>query len=473
MLAGSGRSVFEQEDGYLLFSVQSSWDSSVAAVFATKFDLQGEFIWEKEHRRTRNIDPGLIDPFVNNEDGTYSCAISDFVIGAEPDSLFLYRFNSEGDTINTALVNVAGAEGVRDLIATADGNYLICGVCTLSETPYQEIACLRKVDVNGTEIWRETWNVVRDVFAAIPTSDGGYLLGAADFLYPDWGAIIKVDSEGDQEWITFLGGNAEIAPASMTELSDGSFLIPASWQSVDSTASHEPQFASLFKYSASGVTTGRYDLLYGISAGAFLLRKGLQDDYWVCGSYKQVPRDPDVATTIWRLNELGDTLYSRKYWFFGGYAAVNVATYGMTPTSDGGLILTGLAKQGINGEQPLLGSTWLLKLDQFGCLTPGCQSVGVNDLEMALQNKLRIAPNPASERVQVSLALPEGYRLAGTVQAMLVDAQGKLVLEQTVQANGELLQANLELAELPSGLYYVHLRDAEKWLAGGKVLLSP
>ncbi|MCB0771357.1 MAG: hypothetical protein KDC00_13235, partial [Flavobacteriales bacterium] len=380
MLAGSGRSVFELGDGYLLFSVQTSWDSSVAAVFATKFDLQGEFIWEKEHRRTRNIDPGLIDPFVSNGNGTYSCALSDFAIGSEPDSLFLYSFNSEGDTTSTLLVNVAGAEGVRDLTATADGNYLICGVCTLSETPYQEIACLRKVDASGNQLWRRTWSSVRYILNAIPTSDGGYLLGAADFLYPDWGAIIKVDELGNQQWMKFLGGNAETSPSQPVELSTGEFLVPAAWQSTDTVHSYQDQYSSLYRYSPSGELLSRFDLQYGNRAGAVLIRPDLEGGYWLCTGIYETARDPDLATTIWRLNSAGDTLYKNRYWYYGGYAATNAATYGMTPTSDGGLILTGLAKQGINSDQPLLGSTWLLKLDQYGCLTPGCQSVGVNDL---------------------------------------------------------------------------------------------
>ncbi|MBK6882666.1 MAG: hypothetical protein IPH05_06935 [Flavobacteriales bacterium] len=103
---------------------------------------------------------------------------------------------------------------------------------------------------------------------------------------------------------------------------------------------------------------------------------------------------------------------------------------------------------------------------------PGCNTVGVEEFETQLQSALQLSPNPASERVQVSLALPEGYRLQGEVQTMLVDAQGKEVKRRTIGVSGAQLGTDLEVGGLPSGLFYVHLRDDVKWLAGGKVVVD-
>jgi len=55
-------SVSELTDGYLMFSYGWSLDSTVGAVQIAKFDLEGNFLWEKEHRRERNAQPGIIDP---------------------------------------------------------------------------------------------------------------------------------------------------------------------------------------------------------------------------------------------------------------------------------------------------------------------------------------------------------------------------------------------------------------------------
>ena len=74
--------------------------------------------------------------------------------------------------------------------------------------------------------------------------------------------------------------------------------------------------------------------------------------------------------------------------------------------------------------------------------------------------------------VSVELALPEGYRLEGDVQAILVDAQGKEVLRQPASNDTMHLRWIVDVQSLPAGLYYVHLCDASKWLAGGKVVVE-
>jgi hypothetical protein len=50
----------------------------------------------------------------------------------------------------------------------------------------------------------------------------------------------------------------------------------------------------------------------------------------------------------------------------------------------------------------------------------------------------------------------------------VVDATGRLVLEE--QMGGATLY--LSMNKLTSGLYYLHLTDGTRWLAGGKVLVE-
>jgi hypothetical protein len=89
-----------------------------------------------------------------------------------------------------------------------------------------------------------------------------------------------------------------------------------------------------------------------------------------------------------------------------------------------------------------------------------------------LQSALHISPNPANELLNVELALPEGYRLEGTVQLLLLDAQGKEVKRQMLGSTTDNVRTSMDVGALPTGLYYVHLRDDVKWLAGGKVVVT-
>jgi len=93
-------SVNEVDDGYLMFSYGWSLDSSVGAVFISKFDLEGEFLWEKEHKRLRNADPGIIDPIARLDNGTYAGALTENG-GTAPNITHLYWWDSDGDTIRT------------------------------------------------------------------------------------------------------------------------------------------------------------------------------------------------------------------------------------------------------------------------------------------------------------------------------------------------------------------------------------
>ena len=190
----------------------------------------------------------------------------------------------------------------------------------------------------------------------------------------------------------------------------------------------------------------------------------------VCGSIRNYASGLDDKGMLFHLDANGEVIWSRFYAHYDEPSLLYPQFfYDVEPTRDGGFILTG----NTYGPQPPNSSRlWLLKLDSMGCLVPGCHTVGVEEFESQLQSALHLSPNPASERVQVELALPEGYRLVGAVQAVLLDAQGKEVLREQVGNSGNALRGNLDVSALPSGLYYLHLRDGEKWLAGGKVIVD-
>ena len=83
-----------------------------------------------------------------------------------------------------------------------------------------------------------------------------------------------------------------------------------------------------------------------------------------------------------------------------------------------------------------------------------------------------VAPNPARDLVNVALDLGEGIEVSGQVRALLLDATGRVVLEQPVQQNVNKLSASVDVSALSGGTYYLHLRDAKRWLAGSKVVVE-
>jgi hypothetical protein len=475
--ASDGRSVFETPTGYLVFSAEHNPVHDRTWLYTTTLSHQGDELATRVFDSDRHLHAGLVDCITKNPDGTFTAAVGHFInVNGEPDSLFLYHFNADGDTSSTHLIAVEPSIAMRDCARTIDGNYLLAGWCTLVEEPLDECPCLLKVSPTGEELWRVETPGYWDHYRTInPLDDGTFLIGARRFNQGvDETVIKKVDSEGGTIWTRYIGGYSSYTGGSghSVVMANGNYLIPGVWLPADSAGIDEHGYAALYCFSPDGQQLWRKDLFYGRMADATLVRHRTDGGFVIPSGYLQVPRDPDLATTVWRTDEIGDTLYSRKYWYYGGYDAENAATYGMDITSDGGAIFTGLARQGETGEFPYRRYTWVLKLDSMGCLVPGCHTVGVQEYELALQQALRMQPNPANEQVQVSLALPEGYRLEGAVQALLLDTQGKEVLHAQVPTNTTELRGQLDVSGLPSGLYYLHLRDTAKWLAGGKVVVE-
>jgi hypothetical protein len=54
----------------------------------------------------------------------------------------------------------------------------------------------------------------------------------------------------------------------------------------------------------------------------------------------------------------------------------------------------------------------------------------------------------------------------------VLDAQGREVLRQRVGTNTTELRGQVDVAGLPAGLYFLHLRDEVRWLAGSKVVVE-
>ena len=165
----------------------------------------------------------------------------------------------------------------------------------------------------------------------------------------------------------------------------------------------------------------------------------------------------------------GDSIWIRTYLLFD-HAHY---PYDVKATSDGGFILCGQTYQDTTGPTPGLTTMFVIKTDSFGCVVPGCQNVGVQEYELGLQQHLVVSPNPAHDRVSFSLVLPQGYAPQGAVRVVLLDATGRQVMEEVVERIGNSLSHTFNLPpSTPSGLYYLHLRDERRWLAGSKVVVE-
>ena len=89
-----------------------------------------------------------------------------------------------------------------------------------------------------------------------------------------------------------------------------------------------------------------------------------------------------------KLSALGDSLWTRII----NYSDTrHEQLYNISQASDGGYYLTGYSWiEGVNSSK-----AWVVKVDSFGCLVPGCQQVvSTNDIKNGILKSFSFYPNP-------------------------------------------------------------------------------
>ncbi|MBK6902664.1 MAG: T9SS type A sorting domain-containing protein [Saprospirales bacterium] len=134
--------------------------------------------------------------------------------------------------------------------------------------------------------------------------------------------------------------------------------------------------------------------------------------------------------------------------------------YDLEATPDGGYVMVGEARAGVPDTlfPPPVQQGWILKVDEWGCLVPGCQlDVATKDAPAGEEMRLKVYPNPASEVLYIHLpdAGPRG-------RFRLVDALGR-TLREFAASPGDTTYI-LPLEGIPPGWYVVVYEEGERRL---------
>ncbi len=126
----------------------------------------------------------------------------------------------------------------------------------------------------------------------------------------------------------------------------------------------------------------------------------------------------------------------------------------MCKAPDGGYALAGVAWD-LSGQEPVGTNAWVCKTDSFGCLVPGCQTVGIAP-SADIADHIKLYPNPAQS--ELYLYFHTEKQPTGT-SFRIWDMQG-----QEMVANTPLLNSTthiLRVQDWAKGLYFVEVRDKE------------
>ena len=142
------------------------------------------------------------------------------------------------------------------------------------------------------------------------------------------------------------------------------------------------------------------------------------------------------------------------------------------PTADGGFIAAGAAYNPYNAGYPpgYSQDTWVVKVDSLGCIIPGCDAVGVQEVLTNFTDALRVWPNPVASggSLSVQLELPAWFAPNGGLHLTLTNALGQVVQQETMAT----YTLTMQTGGLAPGLYHLHISDATRWISGTAVLVE-
>ena len=409
---------------------------------------------------------------------------------------YMVKFNQdfEIDFITTCQSQFLNStfEVDTDFQILPDGSIILVTDCQRDDQgqyPGSEI-CLFKLDRFGNQLWSRM--IERDSFRQFTgdidrTFDSNLVLfGSEDFAhldrFPDTRVqVIKIDTAGnilnewrsawqDSLWKSFSG----------IPLEDGGYIVSChkTIELVkDRTLIDDPM---LIRLNADLQEEWRYllfnrtDTLFsgGLRNKKLILDK-FSNDFIVVGDYHiGSPNDPfqdysDNYGRIEKVNDQGQLVWQRFYQFFGDETYVDSHEFlDVFQTKDGGYIACGEARD----PSSLVAyntRSWVVKLDEYGCLVPGCQGpVSTTALSNGQEKiKFKVSPNPVVSNMNVFVYPSASFHSA---ELVLSDFNGKLIGKYPVKIDNLTLSINL--LNLASGMYVVSYVEEGRVVQSEQVL---
>jgi hypothetical protein len=311
---------------------------------------------------------------------------------------WIVKLNSGGGIEWDALLGGGGEDGAWSISQTSDSGYIVAGYSPSSDSG--DVSGMNNGDYDYWIVKLDSgggieWDTLLGggagdyAFSISQTADGGYIVGgysessaSGDVSGTSNGGwdywIVKLNNGGGIEWDTLLGGGGIDFAFSISQTSDGGYIVGGYSTSSDSG-------------DVSGINNGNYD--YWIvklnSSGGIewdTLMGGFNGDYaqsisqtsdggYIVGGYSNSSASGDVsgtnngATDYWivKLNSGGGIEWDA---LLGGNG--EDAAWSIFQTSDGNYIVAGYSTSSANGD--VSGITnggndyWIITLDQFGQL---------------------------------------------------------------------------------------------------------
>lgn len=400
---------------------------------------------------------------------------------------------------NLVVVDEFSVEGFEDDLLQnfngtridSDGNVLLYG--SRSKLGYyfdsdSANTLLVKMTPQGEQLWKKRFYDSYTITFLEPLSDGDILINAGEVANNvSTKFIIKTNSDGVEQWRLEFGGVYTGPLSCFLENQQGEIITANSWNTSTNPGEEGFNWWQYKKIQLQRIQD--FDSTYSIIqdkkyapsnnvCDVFGIEEMTNNNILTWGTIV-ANEGADFADGLWSLpyergflfmcNENLDSLWFRSYVMldddplqqYSKYLISDVATI-----DDGGFVTTGWGKIHDLG---LMNEVWLMRLDEYGCLEPGCQNVNPTEIVVGYENSIQVYPNPVVD----VCTLQWNAELASKVQSnfsesqiIIIDAMGREVQRQPVNNFGSQFQLQIDMSSFPSGLYQAH------WVSGGSWLDS-
>lgn len=363
------------------------------------------------------------------------------------------------------------------LLATRESN-------TTYGTNGQYETVLQLYDSTGNRVWQRNYgeglgNNHDMPRGAIPYQDGfliGSYLNNSNRVRKGYTArhyLFSIDTSGTKRWQYFTPEDTLLSfPRAIYAEEDGS-LIVASFLGEETYVNVSTNMLQLgrgyiYKFSPPNNIHWTLQLHTPHLAPALneltaIVKADDGSGYVLAGYFARYSEEENVDKRGWlvKISPEGDSLWERQLRFLAPTPLSDFhEIYDLEATSDGGYVMAGQVLY--DDGNPPMQRAWLLKVDEYGCLVPGCHLVSTEEETAAPNLALQLFPNPATDFINILLRDAHIAR-RGQAELRLLSGSGQL-LRRHPAGKVDGVTNMMPLDGLPAGHYVI------QYVADGQLL---
>ena len=365
------------------------------------------------------------------------------------DRAVVWRFNSTGDSLWA--VRLFEQEGYESLGYAAhwvgDTAIAAVGMAVIPGSYAQVFLAL--LDTTGEVLWTRFYGGPNDDYGrSIDIAPEGSIYVGGDtrsYSGPDADDLLmKLDLDGDLLWMVTPGTSYDEASARVCATQDnGVVYVGASTEYMVGTLPYSRLLARRYSPSGSLLWTKKYGPVRNVHE-LWSVKALPTGDFISCGTLMG-PEYPHGC--LLKFNADGDSLWMRSY----THPSTDTTwsdwhdLRDVIATTNGGFAACGYLLS-------LGQDSWVIKVDSFGCLVPGCQQFD-NIAEQGIDLNILAYPNPTQGRLFLS------FRSARSPQGefTLLNSAGQVV--KRFQPGGASVEIDYDIGHHPSGMYLLRYEE--------------